>query len=211
MKKILLLFIVSALVLSGCMARNTPKNAGNEMLALSENEMDTITKQAAVLTEVLVISMPPSAANGMVELDAITINSMILYSAKYSGTDYPYSDIYIEDEFYHFPAENVKRVAYELAGKENWILEGGDVEYNQETDRYDTTLAFSLEGYLQLEKISARYEEGSSVVIVSFNLLLPTVANGDPALKDGGSYEVRYSVLNEDGHSFLRFIEMVKT
>ena len=192
------------------LSENATDEQPNDDHLLSQDDIERMLSQAISLTEVLVISLPRDADKGVSVLNEGTINNMILYSAKYSGTDYPYDNIYIVDDFYHFPAENVNRVAYELSGKESWTLEGGDVAYNKETHRYDTTLAFSLGGYFQPEEISARYREGDSVIIVSFGLLVPTAIDGDPALEYGGSYEVEYSILNEDGHLFLRFIEMAK-
>ena len=177
---------------------------------LSQGDIEEMLIQSIPLTEVLVLAAPPSANEGVAELDEKTVTKMVLYAVGFEKTPYPYHDIFSADDFFHFPAQEVRRVAYELAGMYDLVFEYGDIEYNQETDEYDTTMGFGFNGAYKGENFSAEYIESETAVVVSFTLLEGTDVDGNPGFKEAGQYNAKYSIMQEEGRIFLRFAGMDK-
>lgn len=229
------ILLLAAMLCAGCTSQVSdvvPQSASASISESSQNstfeasfsvseaaaENIALLRQADLITEQLVAkSFNPSALEEEAEAPTVlAINSFILTVPMVEDDDYMYKDFMrrTKDGYYEYPADKVEQIAYEMFGKNNWILEGGDTAFDETKNAYVTGLEFGIGAFLFCEDVSSEFSpEGTSVIskchIVS-DMAFDEENPGDPITKDYGEYQIIYEIISENNRSFLRFVAMKK-
>jgi hypothetical protein len=173
---------------------------------VTEEEKEQLLNHGEILTGDLIRSVSVTAEQGLESLDKLAINNLIFLSSHHiDNNEYLYHDVAKEAELYEFSAEKVERMAYEVFGESDWVLEGGDTLLNEQTQSYETTLGFGIGGPFSYEDMTVRLSGDSTTLSASFILTPSMIAEGDEGWEEYGRYHIEYKILRENERLFLRF------
>lgn len=151
-------------------------------------------------------------------LDIDTLSDEEIYNFLWSmdqfskGQDYPYRDdvtIVFSDDgsnfFVHLPEQNARNIVYQLFGIENWARHDAEVydaavpEY-----RFDMLEPGPEQHFFCWDAIPARDGDAVTVPFQLYGTQTVVDTTGQHQ-KEYGAYEATYTLMTENGTSFLRF------
>lgn len=186
---------------------------------LRDAEAELLERNAAALTGHLIGHLMDTQE--LPEVSAVTdlqIRDFILTLAFYrEDMDHPYRGYLTQDDtlLYAITRENVQKIAYQLFGREAWdfdaTLDNISVTYNEETQRYESYMEFSVgANAFDVADAQAQYLGDRHTVEVDFTAISYLGDEDDPAWGKPLPYKALYSIHREDGTLFLRLISVTK-
>lgn len=225
MKRIILAVLLCTIVLfSGCTNRtsdtsssqvsssavgatDTPSSENNNSADESNSEL---LKQANIITHQLITySFNQSVVDGNPPSDW-AINSFILTVPVVKEPDYMYKELVGEAALYEYPKKSVQQIVYEVFGVDNWMLEGGDVEYDDIREVYTSSLAFGIGRFLSCADISSTLSPEGTMIVSKFQLTDNIGFKGEPGWEEHGEYIINFQIMKNGDREFLRFVNIEK-
>lgn len=198
-------------------------NKNNENNALIDEDINTSKKQLPIILEKLLSSSlamkEPIEDASKISLEDIH-NFMISTSFGDNTENNPYDlkhlpikDITFEEtnsegnnytEYYRFiPIDTAQQIAYEVFGVKNFVYKNGF--YHKKLEVYAIP-EVGLNAFYTYKNLNISVENGSNI-IATFNM---TNRSGETESEDYGRYTFHFKIMNEDNHTFIRFLSSQK-
>ncbi len=203
--------LAAILALCLCLGACKSQKQNSEVLHFSEECSKICEENAVVLTQQLVMTTftPANLNNGDVTFPSETdMERFAIASVLFAdNTAYRYHDYYTVDEegYIHLPCKAIQEQVFEVFGIEHTALSSAwKANYNEEADEYTLMSGFGIGNGYECQNVRVQTDSEKSEITVSFDLWTDS---NFPDPEKTAECKSRYSVLNDGGSFYLRYLE----